>query len=185
MFFNDKILVLSIGLLLSSMLFYSCTNDMEDIVESVDYKNYPSQSAENIEIVRTDSGRIVVKIFAPMMEHYVTDEAPYDEFTKGIEVITYSDYPEISSSLICDYAKHKVKEGLWEARDNVIGVNIDGDTIKTEQMFWSKKTELIYSDKYTTIRSGNEIIHGTGFTAKQDFSDAQITQAKGIIYIDE
>ena len=158
---------------------------MEDIIDAVDYNNYPSQSAENIEIIRTDSGRIVVKIFAPLMEHYINEEESYDEFTKGIEVITYSDYPEISSSLICDYAKHKVAEGLWEARDNVIGVNVDGDTIKTEQMFWSKKNELIYSNKYTTIRSENEIIHGTGFTAKQDFSDAQITNGKGIIYLDE
>lgn len=173
------------GLLLSSMLINSCTNDMEDIVNSIDYKNYPSQSAENIEIIRTDSGRIVVKIFAPVMEHYESEENPYDEFTQGIEVITYANYPDISSSLVCDYAMHKVEEGLWEARDNVIGVNLDGDTIKTEQMFWSKKSELIYSEKYTTIRSGSEIIHGSGFTAKQDFSDAQITNGKGVIYLDE
>ena len=162
--------MLSIGLFISSMLFYSCSNDMDDIVESIDYTNYPSQSAENIEIIRTDSGRIVVKIFAPVMERYENEEEAYNEFVKGIEVITYTDYPEISSSLICDYAKEKVAEGLWEARDNVIGVNLDGDTIKTEQMFWSKKTELIYSNKYTTIRSGSEILHGTGFTAKQGVS---------------
>ena len=180
-----KILFLSIGLVISSMLFYSCTNNYEEILEGIDYENYPEQSAENIEIIRTDSGKIRVKIFAPVLERYSNDENPYNEFVKGIKVVTYTNYPISSSSLTCEYARQDVAKELWEARDNVVAVNADGDTIKTEQMFWDLKTKMIYSDKYVNIRSGNEIIHGSGFTAQQDFSNWKITNGKGIIYLDE
>ena len=158
---------------------------MEDIIEAIDYESHPSQFAKNIEIVRTDSGRIAVKIFAPILERFSNKEEPYNEFVQGINVITYSKYPTISSSLTCNYAKQEVNKELWEARDNVVAVNSDGDTIKTEQMFWNLKTEKIYSDKHVNIRSGNEIIYGTGFTAQQDFSNWKITNIKGEIYLDE
>jgi len=183
---NNQIKLLSIGLLLSSVLFFSCTNDIEDIADEIDYQNYPSQSAENIEIVRTDSGKIVLKIFAPILEHYTPEEAePYDEFPKGIKVVTYTEYPEVSSSLTCNYAKHEIAKEKWEARDDVVAVNVDGDTLKTEQMFWDSKTELIYSEKPVNIRRPNEIWYGTGFTAKQDFTGWKISNVKGIIPIDE
>ena len=131
-----QIKYLSIGLILSSVLFYSCSNDNKAIAEVMDYNNYPSQSADNIEIVRTDSGRIVLKIFSKRLEHYTPlDEEPYDEFPEGIKVVTYTSYPEVSSSLTCNYAKHDIEIDKWEARDDVVVVNIDGDTVKTEQMF--------------------------------------------------
>ena len=178
--------ILSIGLLLSSVLLFSCANDSKDIIDQIDYQNYPTQSAENIEIVRTDSGKIAIKIFAPILEHYeVEGKEPYDEFIKGINVVTYSNYPEVSSSLTCKYAKHEIGIDKWEARNDVVVVNIDGDTVKTEQMFWDSKTEKIYSDKAVNIRTKNEIIYGTGFTAKQDFTNWKINNIKGNIYLDE
>ena len=168
------------------MLFFSCSNDYEAILDEVAYENYPSQSAENIEIVRTDSGKIILKIFAPILERYTPEEEdPYDEFPKGIKVITYTNYPEISSSLTCKYAKHDIKINKWEARDDVVAVNVDGDTLKTEQMFWDGQTEKIYSEKPVNIRRTDEIWYGTGFTAKQDFTGWKIWNVKGIIPIDE
>ena len=182
-----KIKVISIGFFLSSMLFFSCSNDYKDIIDQIDYENYPSQSAENIEIVRSDSGKIILKIFAPILDRYTEnkDRDSYDEFPKGIKVYTYVNYPEISSSIICNYARHDVRTNKWEARDNVIAVNEDGDTLKTEQMFWDNQKGNIYSDKHVNIRTENEIIYGTGFTAKQDFSGWKINKVKGTIYLDE
>jgi LPS export ABC transporter protein LptC len=184
---KNQIKILSIGLFLSSVLFFSCTNDYEAIIDEINYDNHPSQSAENIEIQRTDSGKIILKIFAPILERYTFSEESksYDEFPKGIKVLTYTNYPEVSSSLTCNYAKHIVRTNKWEARDNVVAVNADGDTLKTEQMFWDNEKGNIYSDKPVNIRTENEIIYGTGFTAKQDFSGWKINKVKGTIYLDE
>ena len=186
MFKQKQIILISIGLLLSSVLFISCSNDDEDILEAIDYKTYPSQSAENIEVVRTDSGKVVLKIFAKRYESYShLEENPYDEYPKGIKLVTYSNYPEVSSSLVCNYAKHEIDIDKWEARDDVIVVNIDGDSLRTEQMYWDTKTQKIYSDKAVNIKTSTEIIYGTGFTAKQDFTGWKINNVKGTIYLDE
>lgn len=159
---------------------------MNEIVDAVDYSEHPAQIAEKIEIVRTDSGKIVLKIFAPVYEGFShLEEDPYDEYMEGINVITYTIYPEVSSSLICKYAKHDINQDKWEARDDVVAVNIDGDTLRTEQMFWDSKSEKIFSDKHVTIKTATEIIYGTGFTAKQDFTGWKIRNVKGVIYLDE
>lgn len=178
--------MLSIGLLLSSVLFFSCNNKFEEIIDAVDYNTFPSVSADNIEIVRTDSGKIGLKIFAPIYQSYSElEEDPHDMYSKGIKVITYSDYPIASSSLTCNYARHDLKEDLWEAKDDVIAVNITNDTLRTEQMFWDSKKEIIFSDKAVSIKTSTEIIYGTGFTAKQDFTGWKINKVKGTIYFKE
>ncbi len=168
------------------MLFVSCSNDDEAIIDAIDYKTYPSQSAEDIEVVRTDSGQVVLKIFATKYESYSQlEDKPYEEYPKGIKLVTYSEYPTVSSSLVCKYAKHDIDTDKWEARDDVIVVNVDGDSLRTEQMFWDAKAEKIYSDKSVNIRTSTEIIYGTGFTAKQDFTGWKINNVKGTIYLDE
>jgi len=177
---------MSIGLLTSSMLFFSCNNTFEEISDSVDYTRYPSETANNIEIVQTDSGKIELKIFAPILERFsIEDEQAYEEFKKGLEVLTYSEYPEISSSLTCEYAIHLVDSNVWEARDNVVVINIDGDTILTEQMFWDNETHRIYSDKFVNIRSETQTIYGKGFTAKDDGTGWKINNIRGDFYLEE
>lgn len=167
------------------MLFYSCSNDYNEVIKDVSFETLPEQRAENIEIVRTDSGKVIGKIFAPVLERYSQEENPYELFPEGMKVVTYQKYPKINSSIVCKYAYHDVKTQKWEARDNVVAVNIDGDTLKTEQMFWDLKIEKIYSDKYVNITTKDEIIYGNGFIANQDFTNWKITNVKGTIYLDE
>jgi len=182
----QKILLISIGLLLSSMLFLSCTNDYSEILSEIDYSQKPIQEVENIQIVRTDSGRIVFRMTAPVVERYThLEKEPYELFPKGMTVETFSDYPSVESSLTCDYAINQISKDLWEARDNVVVVTVDGDTVKTEQMFWDMKAERIYSDKYVNIRRENEIIYGEGFESNQTLSNGRIVHFKGSFNLDE
>ena len=168
------------------MLFLSCTNDYSEILSEIDYSQKPIQEVENIQIVRTDSGRIVFRMTAPVVERYThLEKEPYELFPKGMTVETFSDYPSVESSLTCDYAINQISKDLWEARDNVVVVTVDGDTVKTEQMFWDMKAERIYSDKYVNIRRENEIIYGEGFESNQTLSNGRIVHFKGSFNLDE
>ncbi len=64
-------------------------------------------------------------------------------------------------------------------------VTLEGDTVKTEQMFWDRNKERIYSDKYVSIRTENEILYGDGFESDQSFSNGRILNPKGSVYIDD
>ncbi len=177
--------IISIGLFLSLMLF-SCKNDYKEVMENVNLENRPAQEAHNIEIVRTDSGKVVFKMIAPVLMRYSQlEDEPYEEFPEGLTVISYSNYPQVESSITCKYAIHLTKKDLWEAKDDVVAINIDGDTVTTEQLFWDVKAERIYSDKYVSIRRNNEIMYGMGFESDQMLRNGRIEHFKGSFNLNE
>ena len=57
-------------------------NDIQTINSITDIKNFPSQSAKNIEILYSDSAIVKLKIIAPKMARYTnTSEAYSDKST--------------------------------------------------------------------------------------------------------
>jgi LPS export ABC transporter protein LptC len=181
-----KILWIGIGLILSLMLFYSCTNDYNEILSDLDYVDRPILEVENLNVVYTDSGEIAYRVTAPIVEHYThLEEKPYELYPKGLTFESFSEYPTVESSLMCNYAIKKIDDNLWEVRDDVVIVTLEGDTVKTEQMFWDMNEERIYSDKYVSIRTKNEILYGEGFESDQSFSNGRILNTKGSVYIDD
>ncbi len=183
--FTYRIYMISIGLILSLMLF-SCSNDYREVMSNVDLENRPAQEARNIEIVRTDSGKVIFKMIAPVLMRYSQiEEEPYEEFPEGLTVISYSNYPQIESSITCKYAIHLTKKDLWEAKDDVVAINIEGDTVTTEQLFWDVKAERIYSDKYVSIRRNDEIMYGMGFESDQMLRNGRIEHFKGSFNLKE
>ncbi len=160
---------------------------MEDIQQYAHFENLPEQYAENLEIVQCDSGRVKVKIFAHKLERFIkSEEEQYEVYPEGGTVYTYDEYPAINSSLECHYARHEINTDIWEIANNVVGVNIDGDTIRTEQLFWNTKTGRVYSDKYVSVTREKQIIYGyDGFTADQNLQNYKIYKSKVIMLVDE
>ncbi len=167
-------------------MLFSCKNDYQEVMDNANFEQRPSQEAIDIDILRTDSGRVVFKMQAPLLKRFTElKENPYEEFPNGLTITTFSDYPNVESYISCKYAIHYIDKELWEARDDVVAINIEGDTVTTEQMFWNMKEERIYSDKYVNIRRNNEVMHGIGFESNQTLTNVEINQFKGIFYVDE
>jgi hypothetical protein len=51
-------------------------------------------------------------------------------FLKGIELIKYDENQNVISSITADYAKNFEREEKWEAKNNVVATNAQGDTLK-------------------------------------------------------
>ena len=166
------------------MLLFSCETDIKKIKE-LDVQNLPSQKAKNITIIRTDSAKIITKIFAPEVENFYTLENPYTIFPKGLHATTYKKYPVIESSLKCNKAKHLKNEELWIGEDEVEVVNDLGYKLTTELLYWDIEKKEIYTDKNVRIETDKEIIWGKGLRADQDFKNYEILEPIGNIYIDE
>ncbi len=173
----------SIVVIITIMLFISCENKIETI-NALTQKT-PSNSADNITIIRTDSGKIVGKIFAPKLIKIYDKDKPYTEFPKGLTAESYSNYPVISSSLKCKYAKNFENKNLWLARNNVVVVNDEGAKLETEELYWDTKKEKIYTDKNVKITNGNEVLYGKGLISDQEFKNYEIKHPKGSFYIED
>jgi len=170
-----------ITLILGVVMLLSCENDIQQIRSITDIKNFPTQSANNIEILYSDSAIVKLKVFAPKMARFSTEGDPYVEFAKGIRVLFYNQNQVVESSLTANYAIYYENEDVWEASDNVVVINSKDEIINTELLIWDKKKETLSSDKFVKITKKDEIIYGDGFDADQNFTNYTIHNPRGEI----
>ncbi len=166
-------------------MLFSCENDLEVIKTVTATLDLPKQSAEDIEVIYTDSSKIKIKITAPKLELFEeSDEKSYYEFPEGIKVYFYNPDHTIKSKLSANFAIHYFTEDLWEARINVVAINQSGEILKTEQLFWDQKMHKIYTDKFAKVIDDKSQIIGQGFEADESFDTWEFKKVTGNINID-
>ena len=165
-------------------LFYSCTNNLEMVNAITNLSDKQTIYAKEIEIVRNDSGKIVLKGFTKEFSYFHTEPNPYTEFKKGIKIETYIDYPLIESSITAEYAKHWEKIKLWEAKTNVVAQNSKGEMLNTEQLYWDENKHIIYSDNFCRVSTADGILYGkNGFVSDESFTKWKLKNTKGTVTI--
>ncbi len=167
----------------AAILFYACENNLEQIKAFSSPENLPIGEAINIETLFTDSGQVRFMMKAPKLLQFENENGNYFEFPEGIELVKYDAHKNIISSITSNYAKQFVKEKKWEAKNNVIATNANGDTLKTEHLFWEEKEEKIYTDEFVRIIRADQIITGVGFQSDQSLENWKIRNPKGTIYV--
>ncbi len=181
-----KLSRIAIPIMLGMAVLFSCKkNDIEVIRNLTEISKLPQQMARNIETVYTDSARLQVRIKTPFLERFSEVENPYYEFPDGIYVEFYGKDEQVDSRLTARYAIYHEAEELWEARDSVVAVNLDGEVLNTDLLFWDEQKKLIYTDQFVRITTRDELIYGEGFEANQDFTDWKIRKVTGTIYVEQ
>lgn len=169
----------------AAILFFGCEkNNIEKIKAFSSPENLPLQEATNFETLFTDSGEVRFSLKAPKLFRYETDGQPFVEFPEGIELEKYDENQNIISSITAEYAKQFPNEDKWEAKNNVVATNLDGDTLKTEHLIWEERTEKIYTEEFVKIIRPDQIITGIGFESDQTLENWRIKNPKGTIYVD-
>jgi LPS export ABC transporter protein LptC len=165
-----------------SVFFSSCENKIE-VVNSISNPNVlPEVSGTEVEILYSDSARLKARIVTQELNRFrKADTKPYIEFPKGMHVYFYDENKNVNGEVSARYAIYKESEKLWDARNDVVVVNVKGDRLNTEQLFWDENKEVIWTDKYAKVTSvdGEVSIGERGLTAKQDFSSWKFIGARG------
>ena len=172
------------GILLLSLFGFSCATDLEKIKEISDDSALITERGKDIEILYSELGQLKAKVIAPELIR-VEDKKPYTEFNAGLKLNFYNPNMEIESRLSANYGIYYQKTEEMKVRDDVVLTNIKGDKLNTEELIWKRKEEKITSDKFVKITTDDEIIYGTGFEAKQDFSEYMIKNISGIISVED
>jgi LPS export ABC transporter protein LptC len=170
------------------MIFLSCqsrvaTDIPPDLIEK---KALPSMEAVDFETTFIDSGIVRYYLKTPRLLFFSEEKLPYREFPEGFHLEEFDNNKKIISVLSGNYGKQFIKEGKWLATGNVVFVNNKGDTLRTEELNYNEKDDLIYTDKFVSIKKGDQFITGTGGFK----SDAQMTKwsfirTKGHVYMEE
>ncbi len=171
--------------LMSTWFFFSCKNDIEIINTLTRVSDLPTESIHHVESIYSDSAKIQIRIKAAELKRYGNESEPYMEFPQGIEVLFYDDQANVSSQLTANFAVYYETQKLWEARDSVVAINVNGELLNTDLLFWDEEKGLIYSTRFVKITTADEVLFGEGLEANQDFTDWVIKKPKGTIYLEE
>jgi LPS export ABC transporter protein LptC len=165
-------------------MIFSCENKLEVVNTITSKEKLPAESATDIEIFYSESGKVKMKLTAPKLDRFY-GEIPYVEFPQGIYVAFFDSIGRMETSLKSNYAIHKEAEKIMEAKYDVEVVNEKGEVLNTEHLIWNQNTETIQTDKFVKITTADEILMGEGLEADQQFTRYKILKPTGIINIRE
>ena len=164
------------------IVFSSCSkNTIKKIEENYDG---PLIEIKNLNTFFTDSAQVRFQLKSELYQVFDEGEEIYPE---GLFMDIYS---RNSDSITATFeANHVIKfenENYYKATGNVVLFNIEtGDELRTEELYWYPNDEKFLTEKFVTIKTGDEIHSGEGMESNQDFSSYEIIKPSGIIDIDE
>ncbi|MGB1307670.1 MAG: LPS export ABC transporter periplasmic protein LptC [Oceanihabitans sp.] len=179
-----KIHIKSIVVICITAMLFSCKNNFNEVQKIGISEDKPIGVADSINLIRTDSGRVVANLISPKMLDFTNRSFGYNEFPEGIILYLYDDKSQ-KSTVIADYAISYDDTELIDLQGNVVLTSNKKDTLFAEQLFYDQKKEWLFTNKPVTFRQGNDLINGNGFDSDADFKHAQVLEIDGIITLQE
>ncbi len=176
--------ITNIAIVFTIAMFFSCTNSAKEVRDFLADKNLPIGEAVDINLKHTDSGRVDIKMKAPLMLDFANrDDHPYSEFPKGILITTIEKNGD-STTIQGDYAKSYNKTSVSEIKGNVVVINkAQNKKLETSEIFWDQKTHYFFTEKRFVFYTLTDTIYGTGFEASEDLDVWWVKNQTGVIEI--
>ncbi len=187
--------------MVAMLLFPAChRKDVRLRMDAIEDRSaMPVLDAQQVTTLISDSGITRYRITASGWQIYDKAEPSYWEFPNGIFLEQFDNHLRISSTLRADYAYYDDQAEMWHLTGNVYATNVNGEQFETPELYWSQKTERVFSDSAITIiqppsmsakKSDGEnakgtIIKGIGFESNQEMTKYTIRRPTGIFTIED
>lgn len=161
------------------MLFAACKSSGSKS-ELFEYKGkYPDESAQNMTITVSDSGRTSFIVNTPMFNRYSGDTS-YVDCPEGITITSFNDYGRKQAIITAGYAC-QINNNLFKATDHVVIYDIiNGDSVITDEVIWDQRRRSIYSTKSVKqVKRDGSVNYGDGFDADERFTKYTIIHPHG------
>jgi LPS export ABC transporter protein LptC len=143
----------------------------------------PIREGENIEMFYSEKEKVTIKIKAKRVSEFQNGDR---HFPESVFIEFYDELGAVSSTLSANSAFFYKEENKWKGVGNVEVKNMQkGEQLNTEELFWFPTKKNIMTDKFVTIRTGKEVMYGTGLEAKQDMSEYKIQKVEGEFAIED
>lgn len=144
--------------------------------------NGPFMETTNVLTLVSDSAKLKFQLTAPLEQRFENGD---DIYPKGMVVTFYSadGKKTVINTLTAKYGKLDKIKNLYIMRGDVRVVNVPQEqNMNTEELFFDKAKQLIYTDTamFVKVTTPTEYLTGYGLTANQNFSRYRITKPEGI-----
>jgi len=171
-------------LITGTALLSSCEKKHE-VINDLQIKDLPALSARDVETMYSDSGWVTLVVRSPLIQQFTGKDDAHTLFPHGLTVLFYDKATKPQASISSKYARYTEKDELWELRDSVVAVNMQGDILETELLYWSEPKESVWSDRFVKITGKDKIIMGTGFESDPRLTRYRIKNMSATIYIQD
>jgi len=159
----------------------SCEDTQEQLDDREVYEG-AFHEVEGLELWYSDSAVVILMVQAEKLLEFENGDQEYPE---GIYVEFYEEDTVRTSTLKADHAYYTKKTDLYHAVGNVKLVSFKkNQKLNTEELFWSSREKQVYTEKFVVIETEDDVLHGEGLTASQDFSTYRILKPTGELGIE-
>jgi len=127
-------------------------------------------------------GRVKAKLTAPFMLRFY-DSVPRVEFPNSLHVDFYNDSMKIESYLDAKKAYYYEQQSRVILNDSVVVIRIDGDTLKTNELFWEQNQHKLFTNSDVEIRQKTKTIFGKGFESDETLKNFRIDSITGVLLV--
>jgi LPS export ABC transporter protein LptC len=182
---NFKIRFWAPAVLAAGVLFSCESNELEKVLKFSDFETPPTRSTTDVVYTFTDSGRVQNKLEAGQVDQFQSPDSTYSLLSNGFKLTFFTNSGNFDGRLTARNGWISGDNSKMIARDSVIFVNRDGETLHTEELTWVQDSAKVFTDKFVTIEREDNTIYGKGMVSDQNFTNYVINEVTGVIYIDE
>lgn len=142
----------------------------------------PLMETTNVLTLMSDSAKLKFQLAAPLEQQFENGDFVWP---KGMKVTIYSadGRKTVVNTITANYGKSDKAKNLYIMRGNVQVANVpQQQRMNTEELFYDKSKQLIYTDSamFVKVTTPIEYLTGYGLTANQSFSRYRILRPQGI-----
>ncbi len=161
--------------------FFACENDLSKIREMQKNK----LTVDEVKVVTSylsTGGKLKAKLSAPFMLRYY-DSVPRVEFPNTLHVDFYNDSMQVESYLNAKKAYYYEQQSRVILNDSVVVIRINGDTLKTNELFWEQNLHKLFTNSNVEIRQKTKTIFGKGFESDETLKNFRIDSITGVLLV--
>ncbi len=172
-------------ILVAAICFFAACSEKNEVVEVLERSKMPRLSATDVVTLVSDSGVTRYRVTAKVWKVFDKATDPYWDFPEGIHFDKFDTDMKVDAEIESKTAVYYTDRKLWDLKDSVHAMNLEGEHFECDQLFWDEKEKRVYSNGKIKITQQDKIIYGQGFESNQTFSKYVIKKPEGIFPVDE
>lgn len=174
----------------------SCGDDYQRVGEEAVKPIFPQGVAQNFTVVYTEAegmsvqdsanSRVMAILTSPISEDFDNQPFKFRTFPKGLKV-DFFDEKNQKSVISAEYGIIYSQTNLIDLRGHVVIESHDGKILETDQLFFDRKNNWIFTEAAFTYTNPDDgtVMEGEGMDFNKDFSFFKAHKTYGLMTIKE
>lgn len=155
-------------ILLLTVSVLSCFSEGERLADMEEYTG-PRYESTNVHIVVSDSAVVKMEMSGARQLTFLNGDL---EFPEGIKITFYDVQGAKTSELTAQRGFYDTETKLYRVEGDVIVNNLQKkETLSTEELFWDREKKTIYTDKFVTVKTPDDLLFAEGMDSDQSFTN--------------